>query len=151
VSIAAFKLGSLYEHGVKRDDNQSVLLAPDESRAWTWYQEAADAGEPNALARFAERAEAASFSATDAGNRDAGLLEAFSYYAAAANRAQSEDWPDGAWRNWRYRRASLARLLARAGKMPEVAKRYSKILEQYAPPRPTLWSRLTTDAATDHD
>ena len=150
VNLAAFKLGSLYEHGVKRDDNHAVLLAPDDSRAWSWYQKAADAAEPNALARFAERAEAVSFSATAAGNGDAGLLEAFKYYAAAANRAQSEDWPDGAWRNWRYRRASLARLLARAGKMQEVAELYRGVGEQYAPTSPTLWSRLTTHASTSH-
>ena len=35
----------------------NVLLARDLAKAWSWYQKGADAGEPNALARFAERDE----------------------------------------------------------------------------------------------
>jgi hypothetical protein len=45
-------------------------------------------------------------------------------YAAAAERAQDEAWPDDAWRNWRHRRATLARLLAREGMMQQVADAY---------------------------
>jgi energy-coupling factor transporter ATP-binding protein EcfA2 len=44
--------------------------------------------------------------------------------AAAAEHAHDEDWPDEAWRNWRYRRATLARLLAREGMMQQVAEAY---------------------------
>jgi hypothetical protein len=61
------------------------LLPIDQPHAWIWYRSAADAGEPNALARFAEKA------------------------------------------TWRYRRATLARLLARAGMMRAVADAYAKV------------------------
>jgi WD40 repeat protein/serine/threonine protein kinase/TPR repeat protein len=144
VTIAAFELGNLYEHGVKRSDtNDEYVLAPDETRAWFWYQKAGDAGEPNALARFAARNDGAAFSEQNAAKRNSYWLESFKYYAAAADRARSEDWPDDAWRNWRYRRASLARLLARDGMMPEIAAAYEAVRTRYAPP-PTLWERLTS-------
>jgi hypothetical protein len=42
------------------------VLAPDETRAWFWYQKASDAGEPNALARFAARIDGAAFSEENA-------------------------------------------------------------------------------------
>jgi hypothetical protein len=48
------------------------------------------------------------------------LLSAFRFYAAAAERARDAAWPDEAWRHWRYRRATLARLLAREGMMGQV-------------------------------
>jgi WD40 repeat protein/serine/threonine protein kinase len=112
VTAGAFQLGGLYES------------AADEARAWQWYQKAADAGQPDALVRFARRAEAAAYGAADLAHRDEQLLEAFKYYAAAAARARSEDWPDETWRDWRYRRASLARLLARNDMMKDVADVY---------------------------
>ena len=58
------------------------------------------------------------------------LLRAFRFYAAAAERAHDEDWPDEAWRGWRYRRATLARLLAREGMMTQVADAYTSVHEQ---------------------
>jgi TPR repeat protein len=142
VTIAAFELGDLYEHGLRQlGNNTGYLLAPDETRAWSWYKQGADAGEPTALARFAERDDRAALSAMSAAARTAHLLEAFRYYAAAAERARLEDWPDDAWRNWRYSRASLARLLEREGMMEQVAETYEGIRRQYAPPR-TLWQRV---------
>jgi len=114
VTIAAFELGDLYSH--------EPLSADDESRAWIWYQKGADAGEPNALVRLAERAERAGLDSVDEAAKDSQLLEAFKYYDAAADTARREAWPDEAWRNWRYRRASLARILARRGLMQNVAK-----------------------------
>ena len=147
VSAAAFQLGSLYEHGVSRagsDTKTEYLLAPDEARAWLWYQKAADAGQPDALARFGQRGDDSDFSAESPAKHNARLLESFKYYAAAAERARSEDWPDAAWRNWRYRRASLARLLAREGMMPEAAEAYARVLEQYAPRPPTMRDRLVS-------
>jgi hypothetical protein len=133
VTIAAFELGSLYEHGVSRADNKGeYLLAPDQDRAWSWYQKAADAGEPNALARFAERSDSAAFSEANAAKKIAYQLESFKYYAAAAERARREDWPDDAWRNWRYHRASLARLLAREGRTEDVAGVYDSVRKPYA-------------------
>jgi hypothetical protein len=56
VPIAAFELGHLYEvrvsgsHGAGQGE-----LPPDLAKAWVWYQKGADAGEPDALARFAKR------------------------------------------------------------------------------------------------
>jgi WD40 repeat protein/serine/threonine protein kinase len=143
VTIAAFELGNLYEHGVNRSNKSSeYVLVPDETRAWSWYQKASDAGEPNALARFAAKNDGAAFSEENAAKRNSYWLESFKYYAAAADRARSEDWPDDAWRNWRYRRASLARLLARDGMMPQTADAYENVRTRYAPP-PTVWERLT--------
>ena len=144
VTMAAFELGNLYEHGVNRSDkNNEYVLVPDRTRAWFWYQKAGDAGEPNALARFAARADGAAFSEENAAKKNSYWLESFKYYAAAADRARSEDWPDDAWRNWRYRRASLARLLARQGMMQEIADAYEEVRTRYSPP-PTLWQRLTS-------
>jgi hypothetical protein len=119
VPIAAFRLGSLYEH---------TLPAPDTAQAWRWYRQGAAAGEPNALARFAERDESTALGEADAPKRNALLLQAFTRYAAAAERARLEDWPDDAWKHWRYRRASLARVLAQEGMMPEVAHAYGATL-----------------------
>ena len=53
--------------------------------------------------------------------RIARLLEAFRFYAAAADRADGSQWPDNMWRQWRHRRATLARLLALDGMMQQVA------------------------------
>jgi WD40 repeat protein len=143
VTIAAFDLGSLYEHGVRRGgDTSGYLLAPDEARAWTWYRKGADAEEPNALARFGEKADQAAFAESDPAKRKAHLLESFKYYAAAAERARTEDWPDDAWRDWRYRRASVARILAREGMMQQIADTYDGIRAQYSPPTHSLWQRL---------
>jgi len=103
------------------------VLAPDAARAWLWYQQAADAGEPNALARFAERYDDVALTTNDAAQRATDLMTAFARYAAAAERARRDDWPDETWRNWRYRRASLARVLAREGLMYDVAKTYESI------------------------
>ena len=53
-----------------------------------------------------------------------------------------EDWPDETWRDWRYRRASLARGLALAGMMQEVAEEYARVRARYMPRHPTAWERL---------
>ena len=118
VPIAAFELGQLYERG------------PDLSKAWSWYQKGADIGEPNALARFGTRDDAAAVNESSPQKKNALLLKAFASYAAAAERAQVEGWPDDTWRHWRYRRATLARLLAREGMMPQVADAYVAIRDQ---------------------
>jgi hypothetical protein len=147
------ELGNLYEHGVSEAGGEhEYSLAPDDARAWSWYQSAADAGQPAALARFAERADAAAASAASAASvakRNALWLEAFRFYAAAAERARREDWPNDAWRNWRYRRASLARLLARAGMTQDVAEAYRSVRARYAPP-PGLWDRLVSFVGMDY-
>ena len=119
------------------------VLAPDETRAWYWYQKAAAAGEPNALARLAEKSDSAALAERNAAKKNALLLKSFEYYAAAAERARREDWPDDAWRGWRYHRASLARLLAREGIMQQVKDVYDAVCTQYGASQPTLKERLT--------
>jgi WD40 repeat protein/tRNA A-37 threonylcarbamoyl transferase component Bud32 len=132
VAAAAVDLGGLYENGVTSGGKAGFVLLPDQARAWSWYRKAADAAEPTALARFADREEGAAFAEQNAAKKTAHFLESFKYYAAASDRARREDWPDDAWRNWRYRRASLARLLAREGMMREVAGTYDDVRKQYA-------------------
>jgi TPR repeat protein len=128
VSIAAFELGHLYEAGVSVIHGAGHgTLEPDPAKAWGWYEKGAAAREPHALARFAERDERNAIE-TDPPKRNALLLEAFRSYAAAAERAHDQDWPDDAWRSWRYRRATLARLLAREGMMQQVAEAYTAVL-----------------------
>jgi TPR repeat protein len=143
VTAAAFELGTLYENGINRSsDDQDPLLNPDSARAWAWYQRAADVGEPRALARFAARAEDAAVSEDDAAKRSALLLESFRYYAAASERSRIEDWPNDAWRDWRYRRATLARLLAREGMMREVAAAYDDVRRAYTSLPHAWWDRV---------
>jgi TPR repeat protein len=127
VPIAAFALGHLYDGDASGH--------PDLAKAWTWYQKGADAGEPNAVARFARREERYALDEADGSRRNEELLEAFRLYAAAADRAHGEDWPDEACRLWRHRRASLARFLASQGMMQQVADAYGAILDKGSPQR----------------
>jgi hypothetical protein len=133
VPIAAYSLGHLYEAGA------GVKLRADSAKAWMWYQKGADAGEPTALARFAEREENNAFAEQEPSRARARLLQAFRLYARAAERAQDEDWPDEAWQHWRYRRATLARLLAREGMMSEVARAYTAVRNEQITHAPSLW------------
>jgi hypothetical protein len=94
------------------DASGTVAFHADASKACLWYQKAADAGEPNALARFAERDDRDALAEADPAGRNALWLLALIHYAAAVARAHHEDWPDDTWKNWRYRRATL-RALAR--------------------------------------
>lgn len=136
VTVAGFSLGDLYDKGVHASgDKPSYLLAPDAARAWLWYQNAAAAGEPNALARIAEKAEGAALCENDLSRKRSFLLMSLRYYAAAAEGARAEDWPDDAWQDWRYRRASLARVLAREGMVQAVADAYDAALSRRAVPR----------------
>jgi hypothetical protein len=125
VPIAAFELGRLYERGVPAvAETATVARQPDLAKAWSWYRKGAEIGEPNALARFGARDDASAVTETSPQKRDALLLKAFASYAAAAERAQAEGWPDDTWSHWRYRRATLARLLAHEGMMSAVADAY---------------------------
>jgi TPR repeat protein len=139
VPIAAFELGHLYEHGVPRSNADAhVWFRPDAANAWSRYQKGADVGEPYALARFAERDERNAITENDPSKRNALLLEAFRFYAAAAERAYDAGWPDDTWQSWRYRRATLARLLARQDLMQEVADAYITIRDTWPPPTAEL-------------
>ena len=143
VPIAAFELGHLYEYGVQGQGRPTrAPLHRDRSKAWFWYQKGVDAGEPNALARFAERDEISAVTENSLPKKDALLLKAFNDYAAAAESAQDQDWPDDVWRNWRYHRATLARLLAREGMMQQVADAYNKVREKWSPPPRSLLQRI---------
>jgi TPR repeat protein len=124
VSIAAFDLGKLYEQGVRRADTAGYLLTPDSARASLWYQRGAAAGDPDSLGYLGDREEETAYREPAAVDRRAHLLAAFRYDTAAAERARREDWPDGAWKSWRYRRASLARRLAHEGLTKQVAAIY---------------------------
>jgi WD40 repeat protein/TPR repeat protein len=127
VPIAGFELGALFEHGIPSSSGVGFEFAPDLANAWRWYQEAASRNEPNSLARFAQRAEKDAIAASSS-KTDALLLEAFTLYARAAECARAEDWPDAAWRVWRYRRATLARVLADEGMMQQVADAYASVV-----------------------
>ena len=141
VTIAAFELGRLYEFGVREEGRDGYLLGRDDALAWKWYQKGADAGNPNSLARYAEREEEIAFAADNRDDRNSHLLGAFEHYAAASERARLEAWPDAAWINWRYRRATIAHVLANEGMMEAVAARYEEIRRELAP-RETAWRRL---------
>lgn len=131
VSIAAFDLGELYEHGARRPDGSTGYgLAPDAARASVWYRRGAAAGEPHALGRLAEREEEMAYSDRNAADRRLHLLGAFRYYAAAAEQARRENWPDTIWRGWRYQRASLARRLAHDDLLTQVAAIYDAVRRQ---------------------
>jgi WD40 repeat protein/serine/threonine protein kinase len=130
VTIAGFRLGELHEHGVKGQAGAPYELRPDPGQAWAWYEKAAAAGDPSALARLGAQKEEAASMTFDVARRNALLLEALKVYSAAAERARREAWPDDAWRAWRYHRASLARLLGREGMEPAVAKVYQEIQRQ---------------------
>jgi TPR repeat protein len=127
VAIAAFQLGRLYELGLPAGGK--AKLAPDTRRAWEWYQRGAVAAEPNALARLAARDSTIAFELKRGVSRNSYLLGSFRYYSAAAERARNEGWPDETWVGWRYRRASLARMLEREGMLQEVGDAYSAILK----------------------
>ena len=143
VPIAAFEMGHLYEYGAHGPDTAAHnRFDPDLVKAWSWYQKGAEVGEPNALARFAERDEKAAVVENTPAKRHALLLAAFRSYAAAAERAKDEDWPDDAWKNWRYHRATIARLLAREGMMQQVADAYTQVRDKSSVHPPTLWERI---------
>jgi TPR repeat protein len=145
VPIAAYELGHAYEVGLPfaKTDSEPARQA-DLAKAWSWYQKGADVGEPNALARFAERDARYSLAETSSTKRNSLLVRAFTRFAAAAMRADDENWPDDAWKSWRYRRATLARVLAGQGMMHQVADANRTVLAQFAPRPPTLWKQLTS-------
>jgi TPR repeat protein len=143
VPMAVFELGHLYELGVSGSQGaRQGKLPPDLAKAWGWYQKGADAGEPDALARFAERDERHGLAESDPQKRNALRLRAFRFYAAASERAHDEDWPDDAWKHWRYRRATLARLLAREGSMLQVANAYQTERDKWTPRASTMWQSI---------
>jgi hypothetical protein len=145
LSFAGYQLAEFYEHGLSGADN-TVDVPADPTRAWLWYGKAAGVHSPNAIARFADRDERAALTRSGR-ERDAQFLEAFTLYAQAAKSASDQDWPDRAWRAWRYRRSTLARVLAEDGLMPEVATAYKRVLDGKQPADPNLFG---DPSAFDH-
>ncbi len=127
IPIAGFALGALYERGALSGDGTGHPWLPDPARASRWYQEAAKRDEPNSLARLAQRVETEAVTRASAA-QDPQLLTAFTLYARAVARAEALDWPVSVWRPWRYRRASLARVLAADGMMQQTADSYRRVL-----------------------
>jgi TPR repeat protein len=127
VVTAAYDLGTLYEHGVPAGDSGSALQ-PDRVRASFWYDQGARRLEPHALAHAAQHAEFQALVGVPA-EADAGFFLAFKLYSQAVQQAQALGWPDSVWRSWRYRRSTLARVLAVEGKMQEVADAYARFVE----------------------
>jgi eukaryotic-like serine/threonine-protein kinase len=143
VQVAAFELGHLYEYGADGRGSVSTLsVQPDLTKAWQWYEKGSSAGEPNALARVAERQQARALAESSVEKRNLLLLQAFASFAAASERAQNEDWPDEVWRGWRYHRATLARLLEREGMMSPLAGSFAVLRQRWTSPPPTLWARI---------
>jgi WD40 repeat protein len=141
VIAAAFALGTLYDSGI-RDERGGDVLAANAVRAAEWYRRAAAAGEPRAVAHLAMQEERAALLVTSTEEQSDHLLTAFREYAAAAERARQEDWPDDMWRGWRLRRASLARLLGRANRVLAVAESYQQVHQRISSERLTPWERL---------
>ncbi len=131
VPIAGFELAAVLERGARVDSDPAVTSSVGAEKAWAWYETAARQGEPHALARLGERAERAMLD--HPGEAAERQLEAFTYYARAAERARVEKWPDTVVHAWRYRRATLARLLADDHRMADVARVYATVTGQQLP------------------
>jgi TPR repeat protein len=129
VVLAGYRLGQLYERGAAAADG-SPALPKDTARAWDWYQKASQVRQPDAVARFAERGEERALEANSRREQTVLLLDAFGLYARAVRTATAQKWPDEASRQWRYRRSSLARVLAGEGMMRDVAGAYRRVLEE---------------------
>jgi hypothetical protein len=99
--------------------------------------------QPDTLAKLGEKAYDNAYSAKTPAQRNTYLLEAFRLFAVATAQAEGEHWPDDSCREWRHRRASLARLLARAGMMQDVADTFAAVVEHKTPQSQNLWQRLT--------
>ncbi len=132
--------------GLPPTTGDAYPLPDDGARRERGYRGPSESREPTSLALLAEEADTAALLAKTDNEKNTHSLEAFRYFAAAAARAQGKGWPDGAWRRWRYRRASLARLLARSGMMDQAAEIYENVRARNAPQPASLWDRLAGHA-----
>jgi len=129
VPLAAFDPRQHYESRLRISSGSGADASSlDTKMSRPCYRRNADAEEPDALARLGEQEERRALDEPDPLVRIDLLLKAFRLYASAAERADRQHWPDSVWRNWRYRRATLARLLARDGRMQQVADAYRAVL-----------------------
>jgi WD40 repeat protein len=104
------------------DTQRAQLGLPADRREGRLSGRVASGGKAMQLANGARQAERQALAETSRSRRNARLLSAFRSYAAAVKEADSEHWPSDASRVLRYRRATLARLLARDGMMQDVVK-----------------------------
>ena len=102
-------------------ERAALGLAPGPRRRASSRSRAADA-----LGERGDREEMTAIEQPSVARSNASLLTAFIDYAAAAARARADGAPENAWRRWRYRRATLARLLAARGMMWQVANAYGR-------------------------
>gem|GEM_PF-4575007 len=143
VKVAALDLGALYMRGVLAPNSRTgYALAPDKSKAWDWYRNGAEAGEPWALSEFAEYNVNAATAERTVDQKKVRLLQGFSYIAAACERAHADGWPDEVWKQWRYRRAALARLLAAQGMMQQVAEKFTAVRDKWGAHQPSMLEQM---------
>ncbi len=112
--------------GVERARLGLPPIRAETRRGGPWPGVDDKAADPASLGRVANSEELAALDETPS-RRAALLLAAFRHYAQASYEAQQAGWPDAAWRHWRYRRATLARVLAREGMIRQVAQTYSAV------------------------
>jgi TPR repeat protein len=117
VPIAGARLAALYEHGAPG-------LSADTAKAQHWLKLGADSLEPEALGHIAEQTEIAAAPAGGGPLNDHLLLQALALYTLASEQARLQAWPDAVYKVWRYRRATLARVLAHDGLIREVVETY---------------------------
>jgi WD40 repeat protein/TPR repeat protein len=135
VTIGAYELGRIFEHGVaSQTGGGTTFVEPDLTRAWEWYQKGAESGEPHAIARFAERDQQGAAHEENLQQRNSYLLKAFALYAIASEHASIESLPDEVGLVWRYRRASLARVLAHQGMTSDVAAQFMVVKRAMSAP-----------------
>ncbi|HZO21223.1 MAG TPA: hypothetical protein VFB37_01880, partial [Steroidobacteraceae bacterium] len=87
-----------------------------------------DGKDAAALARLAQGEERAATLDLSSRERNAHLLHAFTLYAAAARRSTADGRPEELSKAWRYRRATLAHVLARQGMMRQAAETYRALV-----------------------
>ncbi len=133
VPTAAVRLAALYEQGAPG-------LSADSAKAQHWLKLGVDSLEPEALGRFAEQTEAAAALAVAQSEKHHLLLKALASYTLASEQARLQAWPDAVYKAWRYRRATLARVLAKEGLLREVVETYASNVNSQgqgaAPSRP---------------
>lgn len=117
VPIAGTRLAALYEHGAPG-------LSADSAKAQHWLKLGADSLEPEALGHIAEQTEIAAAPTGGGPSNEHLLLQALALYTLASEQARLQAWPDAVYKVWRYRRATLARVLAHDGLIREVVETY---------------------------
>ena len=128
VPVSAYRLGRLLE-AANENSTRIPGVIPDAAQAAEWYARGAAVHEPFALGELARRAEMSGLKVTSTAEQQRHWREAFVSYAQAAEFARRLEWPEANLRGWRYRRATLARLLGRDHLMPQVAIDFAEVIK----------------------